>query len=399
MSLSYEDHAHADDRAEDRDAGVVDHDRSTDPDPGAVLGEEEVAEAAETADDRDGRRRPEGHREDPGLTLWNLHDGVCAVSDAQRIFNVLGHLDDPTAELTYALNGAAARPVHVLSERVGASRTHRVGDFSIDTILCSDLRPENRLVLTVRGAGREPASRILRFTARPVPTTFPGLGEAADGTVHAEELGQIVDGRWRLTREDGEPVLRILPRDAGYDRIILLGLPEPPSYEISARIAVDEWLSASHNIGLVFDWYGHDSGDGSCLPREWTTGLAYYASSGEGLRLRVGARVRTTPSGGRIGSVVLDETPMSRWRHRATRSLRAMGIGRWYLPQLRAGVTYDVRLRVRQGHHALTVWRAGAPEPGPQVGARVPRLLMPGAAGLIAFNCAVRVHEFEVSQG
>lgn len=332
--------------------------------------------------------------EDHPVVLWNLSDGARVVAGAQHAFNIVGHLRDPEAALSYRLNDGPEQPVHVRRERRGASRVQRVGDFSIDTIPCRELADDNDLALTVRRPGREPSTRVVHFGIRPVPESFPGLARVeAD---RAEELGQVVDGRWRLETEDGRPTLRIRAGDAGYDRIILLAVPRPPDYEVYARFTVDRWLSRYHNVGLVFDWHGHPPGDGTHLPREWTTGLAYYASTGRGLKLRIGAGVRVLPNGGRLGSAVVDESTVSRWRNLATRALAAVRLGRWYLPQLRAGVTHQIRLQVHGGEHAVSVWSDGE-EPRPRITAAVPRLLHPGAAGLIAFNCALRVHDFRVT--
>lgn len=333
-----------------------------------------------------------------GIDVWNLHDGVVAVTGGQERFVVVGTVSDaPRVEaLTYRLNGGPERAV-VLRRSAQVpqpTRLTRVGDFSIDTIAPQELRGENELTICAYQAGHS-RSRTIAFRTTPLPGT--GLDVARSR--YAEETAQVVDGRWVRTVDDlGRPCLRITPGDAGLDRVMLFTGPvHAPAYDVLMRVRVDRWIRDLHNLGIVFAWRGHDPGDGMVLPSTWTTGLGYYYSRGAGLRLRVGERVRYDADGRKIGDTLLGEAPLSRRRAVVARASRRLTHGT-ALRQLPTGRDLWFRLQIRAESYRLTVWSAGHPEPTPQVTAP-PAAHAPGAAGIIAHYCAVSVYEARVEVG
>src|SRR5690606_18388724 len=108
------------------------------------------------------------------------------------------------------------------------------------------------------------------------------------GCTSAEEVGQVVEGPWRVaTDPSGRRCLEVAPDGAGYDRIILFGSKGWTSgYEVLARIRPTRILGR-HNLGLVYRWNPHEQGDGRRLPTTWSAGLALYRSyRPSGLKLR-----------------------------------------------------------------------------------------------------------------
>lgn len=338
--------------------------------------------------------RPE--RAATSIDVWNLHDGVRAVAGGQDTFNVVGHIHDPTAQLDYSLNGAPWRPAYV--RRVGrrASRLERPGDFNIDTIVASELRSENRLVLRCRSPEADVVSRSLSFGIAAIADGWSPFRLDLEGARRPEEVGQIVEGRWRLAEERGRRCLQVREGDAGYDRVILLTRPDRDGpFDAYARLRIDRPLSNRFSAGLVFGWSGHPCGGGTDLPREWTTGLAYYRNHGRGLRLRAGREV-SYPD--RNGDLVLGEATLSRWRHLASRAAAATHLP-WSWPQMRTGAEYSLRLRVdRRERYRLTVWQ-GTNEPEPQIDTAADGRLSTGAIGVLAHRCAMTLFDLRVVSG
>lgn len=334
------------------------------------------------------------------VEVWNLADGVPAVFGAQDIFNVVGRVREPerVASMTYVLNGAPRRSV-AFAAGAPAGRLARTGDFNIDTITSEELRRENDLALHVRRVDRTEATRVISFPAVPLAPGKPAFRLDLSHARGPQEVGQVVDGRWRVVVDErGERCLEIARRDAGYDRIILFGSHAwTHGYAVSARLVVPAWTHHCHNVGLLFKWNPHERGDGDQLPTRWSTGLGYYAWPSPGLRLRVGVGVHVDREGRKLGDLVLAERPLSNIRRALGRPRRRLGLG----PppsQIVPGRQYRFHLRVAAGEYALAVWPAARRRPAqPQLVASAPLDRLPtGAVGLIVLNGAVRLYEFEV---
>jgi hypothetical protein len=330
------------------------------------------------------------------LEVWNLTPGGSAIAGAQKIFNIVGRVrnGDRNHSLHYSLNGGPKKPVNIGNSR----RMIRPTDFSIDTIDVDQLKEENVLELYLSN-GAETSHHRLPFRAVGVDDSPIHFDLDLDGLKNIEEIGQVIDGRWKIAREAGRPCIEIAPDDAGYDRLIGFGSRNwTTGYEVNARITVTRWTARGYfNAGLIFKWNPHLRGDGTHLPTQWSTGLAYYAAKCAGLRLRFGVDVHWK-KGAKQGDHVMDETHYSFWRRWAgfVRN-EIFRVGKRPITQLLERVPYRFHLVVHPDAYRLTVWEDGTPEPAPQLVVPHPVDLLPtGCVGLIAMNCALRVTEYTV---
>jgi hypothetical protein len=238
--------------------------------------------------------------------------------------------------------------------------------------------------------------------------TEPRVALNLEEVDQAHQIGQIVDGKWKVTRDpSGKPCLEIPREDSGLDRIILLGRHDwTTGYTVSARLAVTAWTRTPYNVGLVFKWNEHLQGDGTCLPTQWSTGLGYFSSYDPELRIRFGVNVHIDASGRKLGDYVLRDGHLSKWRHVVRRLLEsqlAKLIPSRIMPfafpftELVPLREYMFKMRVNPRKYALTVWPSSATEPQPQLEVLDPvERLSQGSVGIIAYNCGVRVYSFNV---
>jgi hypothetical protein len=332
------------------------------------------------------------------LEVWNLTPGGTAIFGAQKIFNIVGRVRHNNKILTlhYSLNKGPRNPVNIGN----SPRMSGPGDFGIDTIDIGDLQDENVLDLYVTGANGT-SHHSIPFFAKPISDGLPYFKLDFDDVNNVEEIGQVIDGRWLISKDAaGRPCLEIRPQDAGYDRLIGFGSRNwTTGYEINALITVTHWTARGYfNTGLTFKWNPHLRGDGTCLPAQWSTGLAYYAAKCPGLRLRFGVDVHWNSANEKVGSYVLQETHYSFWRRWAgfVRN-EIFRIGNNPITQLLPLVPYRFRLVVQPEAYRLTVWEDGTPEPEPQLIVPNPTDMLPqGCVGLIGCNCAMRVFEYTV---
>lgn len=335
--------------------------------------------------------------------IWNLTRNGVARSGAVDIFNIVGRVKAPTEVklLSYRLNGHRDRQIYFTRAGSGTERLRCPGDFNIDTIALSDLGPDNLLRVRMVRDGSEERQEDIRFRLRAFDQREPRFRLDLAGVGAAEEVGQVVEGPWRVGMDPrGRRCLEIAPQDAGYDRIILFGREDWTSgYEVRARLAVTR-ITGHHNVGIVFKWNPHERGDGTYLPRTWSSGLAYYTSYGDrpGIRIRFGVNVHHDASGTRHGAYLLASRPLTtRWRVLTNKLIRKTRLSR-AATELRLDRDYAFRMRVERQRYALTVWQADEPEPPPQlvVDEAIDRLPH-GSVGVLAYQVGVRLYEFEVS--
>jgi hypothetical protein len=334
------------------------------------------------------------------IELFNVADDVPVYTGAQRLFNILGNLREPETvdSLSYSLNDGPETPVFFKFGDATANRLAHPGDFNIDTIGREQLQADNTLVVTasLRDGGRQESAWRFPKAAGDSPADYRlDLNNAA----HPQQVSQIVDGRWRVAGDStGDRRLEIRPEDAGLDRVILFGRDDlGTGYTIRARLMVTSWTGTLHNVGLLFKWNPHFQGDGTYLPSKWSTGLGYYYSHCPGLRIRYGVDVHLDAQRRKVGDYILAEAPLSHWRYWAKRLGHRFVGDRPGLEQVVPGVMYHFELRIEEGLHALTVWKAGRRKPRPRVVVEnPPQLLDQGAAGIIAHRCGVRVFDFAV---
>jgi hypothetical protein len=336
------------------------------------------------------------------LEVWNLTRGLVARSGAVDIFNIVGRLKEPrsVASFSYSLNGGPETPVFFVARSSSSGRLRDAGDFSIDTIGLRDLEAENVLRLRIVREGGAEHEEQIRFRHRRFEQGAPRFRLDLDGIDAAEQVGQVVEGPWRVRADAlGSRSLEVVPAEAGYDRIILFGREDwTTGYEVTTRLTVTR-ITGHHNIGVIFKWNPHGQGDGATLPTTWSTGLGYYCSYGRqsGLRLRFGVQVHIDEAGRKQGEHLLAHGPLtSRRRVMVNHVMDRMRLTR-KATELRLHREYRFRVRVDPRQYALTVWQAGTPEPAPQLLVPDPvERLAAGAVGILAYNVGVQVHEFEV---
>jgi hypothetical protein len=336
------------------------------------------------------------------IEIWNLTDGKIARSGCVDIFNIVGRVADPASieKFAYQLNDGPEVPVCFTRTPEPVARLRQPGDFNIDTIALADLRPENRLSFSIKRTGGSAYRHAIRFRTAPFECAEPRFRLELNGASGAEEVGQVVEGPWRVGEdEQGRRCLEIVPEDAGYDRIILFGREDWTSgYEVRARLAVTRIVDR-HNIGLVFKWNPHERGDGTWLPKKWSSGLGYYCSYGEhpGIRIRFGVQAHYDEAGQIRGNYLLAHCPLTTRRQVLFNRIKEKArLARW-TTELQEGREYSFRMVVQPRRLALAVWLADSAEPPPQLLVDDPiDPLSQGAAGILAYQVGVRLYEFEV---
>jgi hypothetical protein len=336
------------------------------------------------------------------LELWNVGEDTECLAGAQSIFNIVGRVTSFSLgqRLTYSLNGGPERAVAVQGP-VDAKRLSRFGDFNIDTITVDELRQTNVLRLVLHGAGGGLTEIIRTFRVRFIEPAQLSWRLDLRGASQPQEKAQIVDGKWRLGRDlDGRGYLAIASEDAGYDRVLLVGHRDWGSgYQVHARFRVDRWMpSISQGIGCAFHWNAHRGGDGSALPDEWSSGIAWAFSESPGLTIRVGRNARKDASGRWLGETVVAEGTLSRTRATLSRLSRRIVPTSYFFPQIMPSIEYGYRLTVEERRLALSLWKVAEPEPPAQVVAEdPPAILTHGCVGVIAHHCAMKLYELTVS--
>ena len=337
------------------------------------------------------------------INVWNVHDGISAYAGAQPIFNVVGRVDNAlnVERLSYRINGGPLFPVCFKNASNGPLRLERLGDFNIDTIDASQILEQNTLHLVARFKNGREVVRTIRFPVRRIHSTSGYKLDLRDAN-HPEEIGQLVDGRWRISRSGGSrSCLEIPLQDTGLDRIILFSKTDSGSeYRVRARLAVTAWTGSPCNLGILFDWNPHLQGDGKWLPGQWTTGLGYYYSHCRGLRIRIGVNVHLDHRGKKSGDHILGEACLSPVRYLASAVLTGARLINAPLPQVVPGREYYFELSIKKDHYSLTVWMAGDQQKSPQITIVEPPVLLlrTGVVGIIAHRCALRIYDFELSR-
>lgn len=333
--------------------------------------------------------------------IWNLSDAGTARNGALDIFNIVGRVKQPETvrELRYRLNNRPSMPVYFNRTAKRDGRLQRSGDFNIDTIRSADLQAENHLDLTVARTGGKESTQTVGFSCRLIETGETCFALNLDGIAAAEEIGQIVDGRWSVSRDEaGRPCLEVEPAHAAYDRIIAFGSRKwTTDYEIFARLSVTD-LRGLHNVGLLFKLNPHLAGDGTSLPSQWSSGLGYYRSyaPGAGLSIRFGVDVTVDDRGQQHGNYVLKHTPFRPLRRLSTRLMKKARLSK-HVSELSLHRDYCFRMRVTGSAYVLSVWPADRREPAPQLVVENPVDRLPrGCVGILAHRAAVRLYEFEV---
>ena len=335
------------------------------------------------------------------LEIWNLTEGQAALFGSVSIFNVVGRIKEPetVADVAYRLNGEGPVPIYVNREPRRSGRLRRPGDFNVDTIDIEQLKNDNELKIVIARQDGRIEEELIHFPAIPFDQERPAFALDLAKAHAAEGVGQIVEGHWRVSEDArGRRCLEIRPEDAGYDRIVLFGRREwSTNYELFAKLAITK-IAGTHNLGFVFKWNPHERGDGTYLPRKWSSGLAYYCSYGRkaGLRIRYGVEVYRDRQGKKQGDYLLGYKSTGLCS-KVISGMPFLSRFSAHLTDLKVGPDYCMRLRVTPERYAFTTWLAEEDEPEPQVVVDEPEeRLENGSVGLLALQIAVRLFEFDV---
>lgn len=347
------------------------------------------------------------------LEVWNLTPRVPVFLGAQKYFNIVGRLKNPSQifSFSYTLNGAPEKPIFFNNSRQAFGRLQNFGDFSIDTILIDDLKSTNKLILYLSCHQLKNKKYCINFPCYFYTENTPNFYLDLNGIDYSQQIGQIIDGKWLVgCDKSGKTYLEIKEEDAGYDRIILMGHRNwTHSYEINAKLCVTKWTQPVHNVGLLFKWNHHLIGNGTSLPSQWSTGLGYFYSQFPGLRIRFGVNVHIDTQNKKQGDYILGKGTLSFTRYLQKRIFRFFyRFIKKFIPSLSEkyslfsemipGVKYNFCLRILPEEYSLTVWRENRRKPSPQVVVKDPLDRLPhGSVGIIAYNASIRVYEFEVS--
>lgn len=211
--------------------------------PWATLsGAPAVSEPAATIDVWYGERQRIGH-----------------LGTAQEDFNLLGHIDAwrELDSLDWSLNERAPIPLNFRAYR----RLAAEGDFNADIPLGRLRIGDNSLKLTARWRDGRTASRTVTIIREQGSTPLPRSIRWA-AVSNPQDVGQIVDGLWRVT-PDG-----LRTSITGYDRIFLIGESNWRDYDVRTSIQVhrEPDLSLGPGVGLIARFTGHVVGGPKHFP-------------------------------------------------------------------------------------------------------------------------------------
>jgi len=338
---------------------------------------------------------------DDSIEVWNLTSGGIVETGCQKVVTVVGRLLgwDFGTTAVYRLNGGPSMPIAVCDMRLG--RLCEIGDFGIDSI-CRDalLDGENSIEIEVRRSIQRARSiSRLTFTPRRTRLPEPKFDLVIDSSQSVEEVGQVVDGRWSIGVDDRGANVRIAPGHEGYDRIVLFGDEAwDTNYEIITEFTIDGYPTPFSSFGPVFRWQPHVQGDGSHLPRAWTSALAIYSSGLRGLTLRSGLAVEYGADGSRsrhaLHAARRASTPRATW---SSVTARVPWIP--HVPEFPVGRALQMRVAVCGSSTEVSIEPSGWS--GIQRSASIAGTLgeppvNDGAVGFLAAGCSVRIHRFEV---
>lgn len=335
------------------------------------------------------------------FTVWNLSPDQTVVAGAQTLFNVVGRLNNPLLVhgFYYRLNQGEKRVIAYSTSNLNNGRLEQFGDFNINSIHIDDLRETNELVLYIEQNG-EIFERSLVFHTQPITNMCPQFALNLDGVSEPQEVGQVVDGCWQIERRPNfSPCISIAPNNAGYDRILLFGNHQwTGGYQIKACLEVTAKIHRVHLLGLLFNWRSHQESKAGQLSSTWSTGLGIYDSRSHTLKIRYGVNVHIE-NGHKIGDTLLGEAPLGFDNGSPLSRFYRRLLGRKTKNnQLDLHQLYWFNLIVHPEIHSLAVWLDGMQPRRPQLFIReTSQPLNTGSVGIIAYNCGMRLHEFEIN--
>jgi hypothetical protein len=188
------------------------------------------------------------------IEIWHgAQQKVGHLGDAQGDFNLMGRVDDPQEllSLQYTLNASIPVELNFHAYR----RLAMDGDFNADIPIAALAPGRNTVQVEARfsdGVAGQTVTieRLSGASSLPFHIDWSAVSDP-------QEVGQYVDGHWRL----GEHGLR--PAHLGYDRLFLIGDETWQDYEITAAVTIHEVtpetgpLSGGNGLGFIMRFTGH----------------------------------------------------------------------------------------------------------------------------------------------
>lgn len=195
------------------------------------------------------------------IDLW--HGAVQRIGHlgaAQDDFNVLGHIGAwrEVDTLTWSLNNQAAVPLSFRAYR----RLVADGDFNADVPIARLKPGANTVTVTARLRDGSVASRKVTLVKETGRSPFPCEITWAN-VRNPQDVGQYVDGRWRLTPGG------LRTDQVGYDRIFLIGERTWTDYEVRTSFTVHAIKTQDARdaaVGLLARFTGHVTGGPAHFP-------------------------------------------------------------------------------------------------------------------------------------
>jgi hypothetical protein len=213
-----------------------------------------VALAAVTLLEVGGRLSPAGAAH-ARIQIWHgTEQKVGHLGDGQDDFNLIGHVEEPDKllSLQYALNDSIPVELNFRSYR----RLAMHGYFNADIPIAALAPGANTIEVNGRFVDGIVARQVVSLTrlagSSPLPLRID-WSEVAD----PQDVGQYVDGRWRLD-EHG-----LRPGHVGYDLLFLLGDRTWQDYQITVVVTVHDVaaetspLSGGNGLGVIMRFGGH----------------------------------------------------------------------------------------------------------------------------------------------
>jgi hypothetical protein len=189
------------------------------------------------------------------IQIWHgTEQKVGHLGDSQDDFNLIGHIEEPEKllSLQYALNDAIPVELNFRSYRRLAMHGHFNADIPVAALApgANTIEINGRFVDGI--VARQLVTLMRLSGSSPLPLQID-WSKVAD----PQDVGQYVDGRWRLS-EHG-----LRPAHVGYDLLFLLGDRTWQDYQITAVVTVHDVatetspLSGGNGLGVIMRFGGH----------------------------------------------------------------------------------------------------------------------------------------------
>jgi hypothetical protein len=188
------------------------------------------------------------------IEIWHgTQQKIGHLGNGQADFNLMGGVQDPQKllSLQYTLNDSIPVELNFRAYR----RLAMDGHFNADIPIAALAPGRNTIEVEGRyadGVARQTVTLERLSGASPLPVNIDWSGVS-----DPQDVGQYVDGHWRL----GEDGLR--PEHLGYDRMFLIGDETWQDYQITAVVKIHEVtpetspLSGGNGLGVVLRFTGH----------------------------------------------------------------------------------------------------------------------------------------------